>query len=266
MGIPAMRIARWSHVFFAVTMIGLGVLGLGNGHFTPTWSGVPNGVPARQALAYLCALICLLCGFGLLWQRTTVIASRVLLASFLLWLVIVRLPRFFLTPAAVDAWWGCGDTAAMIAAAWVLYAYFANAGDKGLRVARIFYGVALIPFGLAHFTNLEDTTPLIPGWLPWHVFWAYFTGAAFIAAGLAVLTGVCARLAATLSVWQIGLFTMIVWVPVVLRGPSAGQWTEFVSSWVLTSVAWVIADSYRGTPWLSVGRLRVSSMSAQPAA
>ena len=261
-----MRIVNWSHSFFAVTMIGLGVMGLGNGHFTPTWSGVPNGIPARQALAYLCALIGLLCGLGLLWQRTKLVASRVLLASFLIWLVVVRLPRFFLTPAAVDAWWGCGDTAAMIAAAWVLCASFGDGGEKGLRIARIFYGVALIPFGIAHFTNLKDTTPLIPGWLPWHVFWAYFTGAAFIAAGVAVMSGVVARLAATLSAWQIGLFTLVVWVPVVVRGPSAAQWMEFVSSWVLTAVAWVVAESYRGTPWLAAGTLRLPSMSAQPAA
>ena len=247
-------------------MIGLGVMGLSNGHFTPTWSGVPNGIPGREALAYLCALICLLCGVGLLWLRTKVIASRVLLVSFLIWFVVVRLPRFFLTPAAVDAWWGCGDTAAMIAGAWVLYASFVDGSERGLRIARIFYALAVIPFGIAHFTNLKDTTPLIPAWLPWHVFWAYFTGAAFIAAGLAVMSGVLARLAATLSAWQIGLFTLIVWVPVVARGPSASQWSEFVSSWVLTAVAWVVADSYRGTPWLAVGKLRLPSMSAQPAA
>ena len=246
----------WGPAIFAVTMIALGIMGFVQGGFTSTWTGVPKAVPAHAALTYLSALISVVCGIGLLWRRTALVASSVLLIYLLLWLALFRVSHIAFAPKSVDTWWGLGDTAVMIAAAWALSASFAGT-DEGLRIARVFYGLALIPFGIAHFTNLNDTAPLVPSWLPWHVGLAYFTGAAFIAGGLAILTGIFARLAATLSVWQLGLFTLLVWGPVVVRGATAPQWTEFVTSWVLTAAAWVVADSYRGVPWLAPITLRL---------
>ena len=98
-----MRIASPGHAAFAAVMIALGIEGLVTGKFTPVWAPVPTGVPAREALVHLCAVISLACGIGLLLTRAAATASRVLLASLLLWLLAFRVRDIVRAPAAFEA-------------------------------------------------------------------------------------------------------------------------------------------------------------------
>jgi uncharacterized membrane protein len=246
-----MRIASAGHAVFAATMIALGILGFVKGNFVPVWEPVPKGLPAREVLVYLSALVSLRSGIGLLWARTAPHAARLLLGLLLIWWLAFRVPQLFLAPGVEGSWSGCGETAVMVAAAWVFYTWCA--AGQGLRIARVLYGLALIPFGVAHFIYLKETASMVPSWLPGHLFWAYFTGCAFIAAGMAVVAGVCARLAAALSAMEIGLVTLLVWVPILAAGSKdAYQGSETILSPALTAGAWVVADSYRVTPRIDI--------------
>jgi uncharacterized membrane protein len=251
-----MRIACTGRAIFAATMTGLGIIGLLHRNFVPLWNPAPK-VSAGSLLVSLSSLISLSAGIGLLIRRAAGAAARVLLATFLLWLLLFRLPNFLLVPA-FEACWSVFPLVVMLAAAWVLYVWFATdwdrsylssvIGSNGLRIARMLYGLSLIFFGAAHFIDLKDTLSLIPNWLPGHLFWAYFTGCAFIAAGVAALTGLCARLAVTLSVLQLTLFLVLVWLPIVATGSKDPfQWSETILNVALIAGGWVVADSYRCT-------------------
>jgi uncharacterized membrane protein YphA (DoxX/SURF4 family) len=218
----------------------------------------PDSVPARELFLYLGALISLTSGIGLLVPRLAPTAARLLLATLLLWLLLFRLPNFLHEPLFA-ACWTVFPLAVILAAAWVLHVWFASDWDRkhlsfissnnGLCIARVLYGLSLIFFGMAHFLAVQATTPLVPKWLPAHLFWAYFTGSTFIA-GVAVLIGLYARLAAALSALQIGLFLILVWIPIVAAGSKVPfQWSETILNTALLAAAWVIADSYGNTPW-----------------
>ena len=264
-----MRIAGVGHAVFAATLVALGILGLIKGDFAPIWQSVPKGLPGREVLANLCNFISLACGLGLLWRPVAASAARVLFVYLLLWLLVFKLRFIFLAPMEEVSYQSCGETAVMVAGAWVLYAWFATdwdrqwlgfaVGDKGVRIARVLYGLALIAFGFSHFAYVNLTAPLVPSWLPAHVFWAYFTGCTYLAAGVSVLVGTYARLAAALSALQMGMFFLLVWVPILAAGNiGAFQWGEAIDTVALTVSAWVVADSYRGVPWFAGNPIRAT--------
>ena len=230
---------RAGQLAYAALFIWLGILGLQSRSFTAIWSGVPEGAGYHTALVWVTTAVCLLCGLALLAHRTRPLGAGVLAVYLVLWMLAFRLPLLLKAPTSSLSWWAAGETAVMLAGA-------LTTQGTGLRVARVLYGLGLIPFGVAHFTYFAHTVEVVPRWMPWPEAWAAITGGAFIAAGVAIVTGTFASVAAALSAWMMGLFTLLVWVPIVLRGhPSPGDWQEFVDSCALTAAAWVVAESWR---------------------
>jgi uncharacterized membrane protein len=261
------RVPGAGHAALAVTLIGVGIAGMIRGDFAHFWEDVPERFPGREAFAYVCACVAVASGAGLLWPRAALLAARGLLVWMLLWLLVLKARFIVAHPVVEGPYQDFGQTLVMVAAAWVLYAERAAGaerqwlafatGERGVRIARVLYALALIAFGLSHFAYLELTAPLVPNWLPGPVTWSYFTGGAYLAAAAGMLSGVLARPAAVLSALQMAGFTFLVWVPLAIQGRlHESQWTELVVSWALTASAWVVADSYHHIPWLIVGRRR----------
>lgn len=85
--------------------------------------------------------------------------------------------------------------------------------DKLILFGPIFYAAPLAAFGTEHFTLTKVIASLVPAWIPWHQFWAYFVGTCFIAAGLSLVTRIQARLAASLLGLTFFLFVVLMDAP-----------------------------------------------------
>ena len=254
-----------SQVIFAVMMMGLGVIGLIYGDFAMVWQRIPiEHLPGRAFFAYAAAALELICGLGLLIPRTTQMSSRVLFVFLLIWAVLLKLPAVLSVPWMEATWLGFGEIAVILAGGWILFAIHAGqwerthlkfaVGVSGIRVARILFAVSLPMIGLSHFFYTKATVALIPAWLPYHSEWAYLTGAGNILAGAGVLFAVVPRLAATMEAAMLGIITLLVWGPGFVSKPTDRlQVTAFLISAVIACGAWIVAESYRGTPWFSVG-------------
>jgi uncharacterized membrane protein YphA (DoxX/SURF4 family) len=91
--------------------------------------------------------------------------------------------------------------------------------DKLILFGPLFYAAPIAAFGTEHFTLTAGMVPMVPPWIPWHQFWVYFVGACFIAAGLSLVTGIQARLAASLLGLTFFLFAVLMDLPAWAQDP-----------------------------------------------
>ena len=239
---------------FGWRVYGLGVMALGMvclalGDFHPG-QPVPKAFPDRTALAYAVAAFMLVAGAAVEWRRTVAWGAAALTAYYALIVVILMYGHVMLTHyAEFLTYEGVAIQLAIAAGGLIVYAANANI-DPALaarltRLGQLAFGVCALIFGGAHFVYMNLTAPLVPKWLPpAPEFWAYATGVGHIAAGVAILTGVQARLAAILLTAMFASFTPLVHVPMLLADPSSHWiWSENAVNLALTGAAWVVADS-----------------------
>ena len=91
--------------------------------------------------------------------------------------------------------------------------------DKLILFGPLFYAAPLAAFGTEHFTLTQIIASIVPKWIPWHLFWAYFVGACFIAAALSMVTKIQTRLAASLLALTFFLFVVLMDLPAWAKNP-----------------------------------------------
>ena len=240
-----MRAVGAGHVLFALGFAVVGAIGLVAHDFVLSQQPVPAGIPWRETLACASGALLLVTAVGLLVPRAARLAALVLAAYLLLWVLVLQLPRAVANPQVEAYWLGVGEDLTLATGGWIIFCAIAGRNDSSLRAARVLFGLALVPIGFSHFFYLKETVGFIPPWLPFRPFLACLTGAAHIAAGSAIAFGIVPRLAATLEAVMESLFTLIVWVTIVVTAPtSRAGWVNLFISTALSAAAWAVAESF----------------------
>jgi uncharacterized membrane protein YphA (DoxX/SURF4 family) len=91
--------------------------------------------------------------------------------------------------------------------------------DKLILFGPLFYAMPIAAFGTEHFTLATAISTMVPKWIPWHLFWAYFIGACFIAAALSLVTKIQTRLSASLLALTFFLFVVLMDIPGLAQEP-----------------------------------------------
>ena len=257
-----MRIVNLGQVCLALGMIGLGALSLIYRDFALQWQPVPDWVGARQILAMVSGFILLAGGLGLLFRATGAMAALALTLFLLTWVVLLKLPLAAAQPTQAISWLGVGEDLAITCGLWSVFAALARGGegfdiafltsDRGIRIAQILFGLACLAFGWSHFVYADFTAKMIPDWMPVRLPLAYITGAGHIAAGLALISGILPRLAATLEGVMMAIFVVVVHIPLLLAPvpqPPQLNWTLFFVALSLSGSAFAIAWTLRDRAW-----------------
>ncbi len=248
--------AKKATMAFGRRVYGLGVMALGLaclafGTFDPG-QPVPKDFPARTALAYTAGAFMVVAAAAVEWRRTAAWGAAALTVYYALFVVILMNGRLLLTNYAVFVTYeNIAMQLAIAAGGLIVYAATARI-DAALaarltRLGGLAFGVCALVFGGAHFVYMNFTAPLVPKWLPpSQEFWGYATGVGFVAAGVAILTGAQARLAAILLTAMLASFALVVHEPMLLADHSSHMnWTESAVNLAMIGAAWVVADSLR---------------------
>ncbi len=105
--------------------------------------------------------------------------------------------------------------------------------DKLILFGPLFYAAPIAAFGTEHFTLTKAIASIMPAWIPWHPFWVYFVGACFIAAALSLVTGIQARLSASLLALTFFLFVVLMHAPGWAHHPR----NRFAATFVLREIS-----------------------------
>jgi uncharacterized membrane protein len=226
-------------ICYGLAMAGIGVVSMFYRALPYILSPPANLRPSLLvAIADIFGALLILTGTGIALNKQVRQLSLLLGWALLALGVFYCIPETLLAsphPLHFDEWENVEKVLALAAGAFVL------AGRRSERPGAILFSLTIICFGILHFLVAVEAASYVPSWIPFHVFWMYFCGAALIASGVGIIFGIKLRLAAALLGLMILIWFAILHVPRVVVADAISLNSELTSAF--------FALAYSGTAW-----------------
>lgn len=228
-------------LFIGISLIAIGVQHFHFAGFIGDLGLVPDWAPAHLFCGWLAGTILVVGGLSVLTGKyaqliTTVLGFVFLLSAFLRF--GAHIPEMIHNVGVRGVFF---ELLACCAASWMLARLFApSAAASGFSarlatVARWLFGISFVVFGSLHLQAPGWIAALIPHWIPFHFFFAWFTGCAMVAAGLSIATQIGSRPGATLL--GLMLFSWVVMVHALRIAQALHSLDEWNSGFVCLMMA-----------------------------
>jgi uncharacterized membrane protein len=116
--------------------------------------------------------------------------------------------------------------------------------DKVVALSNLCFALPLAVFGALHLSAAQGLMTMVPAYIPWRLFWAYFVGVALIAASLSIATRIQVRWSGLLFGIMMVLFVAMLHVPRALASPQDRfAWTIVIREMSFAGGGWILAGN-----------------------
>lgn len=113
------------------------------------------------------------------------------------------------------------------------------------NIGRYLFALTFVVFGIQHFIYADFVSTIVPGWIPFHLFWVYVVGIAFIMAPISIVINKLARLACIMLGATIFLFVALIHIPLILENiHDGGKIANMFKDVGLGSCAFILASTF----------------------
>jgi uncharacterized membrane protein len=217
----------------------------------------PSCIHSLAILLYISGTMLMLAGACIVFEKKARPVSLLLGSALLLIFCFYYVPYEFIATTNymhLVEWDNAEKELALSAGAFIIAGCFPRENENSLisflskliPFGTILFSITIISFGIDHFLYAKDVADYIPSWIPNHIFWAYFAGAALFSSGVGILLKIKQRLSATLLGTMVFIWFIILHIPKAVSSPSTDMGGEVTSAFLAlaySGIAFVIAGA-----------------------